>query len=236
MLVDNLIKVKEKLAEACVQAGREPDAVTLIAVSKTKPIADIRTLYEAGHRDFGENYVQELREKKEALPDDIRWHMIGHLQRNKVKYIAPYIACIHSVDSAALARTIDKEAAKCGRVIPVLIEVNAGGEESKFGVSPEELPALLAEIEDLANIRIDGLMTSAPLTDDSDLLHSVFRTMRELNLDMTSKNYNNYKGYTLSMGMSNDYLIAAAEGATCVRVGTEIFGRRVYPDITEKQI
>ena len=234
MLTENLLKVKERLADACQKAGRDPGSVTLIAVSKTKPAEDIRTLYEAGHRDFGENYVQELREKYETLPKDIRWHMIGHLQRNKVKYIAPYIACIHSVDSAALAETIDKEAKKCGRIIPVLIEVNMGGEESKFGVSPEELPALLSQIEGLPNIRIDGLMTSAPLTDDADLLHFLFASMRKLDLDMTSKNYNNYKGYTLSMGMSNDYLIAAAEGATCVRVGTEIFGRRNYTQNTEK--
>ena len=228
MINDNLEHVKERVKAACMRSGRNPDDVTILAVSKTKPAEDIMALYEAGQRDFGENYVQELREKHERLPSDIRWHMIGHLQRNKVKYIADFIEMIHSVDSAALALTIEKEAAKHDRVIPVLIEVNVAGEESKYGVTPDEVPELARVIGDLPHVSLRGLMTSAPLVQDPEEDRAVFRKLAQLGVDMNLENDNNVKVDVLSMGMSNDFEVAVEEGSTCVRVGTVIFGARVY--------
>lgn len=228
-LNENLRKVKERVAEAAKRAGRNPEDVTVLAVSKTKPESDIMDLYEAGQRDFGENYIQELREKADHLPKDIRWHMIGHLQRNKVKYIAGYIAMIHSVDTAELAETIEKEAAKHDRVIPVLIEVNVAGEESKFGVSLREAPALAAFIDNLPHLALRGFMTSAPLVDDPEKDRPVFRALRQLSVDTDLKKLNNSVIDTLSMGMSNDFEVAVEEGSTIVRVGTDIFGKRNYP-------
>ncbi len=228
MLKDNLRKVEETIAESCRKAGRDPKEVTLVAVSKTKPMEAIRELYDAGHRDFGENYVQELREKAEALPEDIRWHMIGHLQRNKVKYIAGYVYMIHSVDSLALAETINKEAAKHGRVIPILIEVNVAGEDTKFGVSPDEAADLAEKIRQLPNVSVQGFMTSAPLVDDPEEDRVYFRKLAHLSVDSSLKNNDNSKVSVLSMGMSNDYPVAIEEGATIVRVGTSIFGHRDY--------
>lgn len=228
MLEENLKKVQEVIVESCRKAGRDPGEVTLIAVSKTKPKEAIMDLYEAGHRDFGENYVQELREKAEELPKDIRWHMIGHLQRNKVKYIAGYIDMIHSVDSLALAETISKEAAKHDRVIPILLEVNVAGEDTKFGITPEEVPALAEAISHLPNVVLRGFMTSAPFVEDPEEDRIYFRKLAHLSVDSNLKNIDNKKVDVLSMGMSNDYPIAVEEGATMVRVGTSIFGARDY--------
>ena len=228
MLRANLDHVKELVNEACVRSGRNASEVTIVAVSKTKPEEAIMELYDAGHRDFGENYIQELRKKHDDLPKDIRWHMLGHLQRNKVKYIAEYIYVRHSVDSYALAETIDKEAAKHGRIIPILIEVNVGGEESKFGVSPEEAPGLVEQISHLPNIRIEGLMTSAPFVEDPEDDRACFANLRDLSVDIDSKKIDNVKVNALSMGMSNDYIVAVEEGSTMVRVGTSIFGARDY--------
>ena len=227
MIKKRLEEVTQRIHTAEERSHRVGE-VTLIAVSKTKPASMIMEAYEAGQRDFGENYVQELREKAEALPKDIRWHMIGHLQRNKVKYIAPYIALIHAVDSLALAETIDKEAKKADRIIPILLEVNAGEEESKFGFSVNDTMVAVEQMQDLHNIRIDGLMTSAPFVSDMEILRPIFQTIRKLDLDIKAKNYNNYKGSTLSMGMSNDYQTAIEEGSTMVRIGTDIFGARQY--------
>ena len=220
--------VRKLVDEACERSGRDASEVTIVAVSKTKPEEAIMELYEAGHRDFGENYIQELRKKHDDLPKDIRWHMIGHLQRNKVKYIAEYIHLIHSVDSYALAETIDKEAAKHNRIIPILIEVNVGGEESKFGVTPEETTALVEQISHLPNIRIEGLMTSAPYVEDPEEDRECFANLRDLSVDIDSKKIDNVKVNVLSMGMSNDYIVAVEEGSTMVRVGTSIFGARDY--------
>ncbi len=225
-LSDNLAAVRKRIGDACRRAGRDPEEVVLVAVSKTKPEEDILELYEAGHRVFGENYVQELREKHEHLPGDIEWHMIGHLQRNKVKYIAPFISMIHSVDTPELARTIEKEAAKNGRVIPVLVEVNVGGEESKFGVTLQEAPRLAALIGTLPHLDFRGFMTSAPPAEDPEEVRPVFRKLRELSVDMNLKNNNNKKADVLSMGMSGDFETAVEEGSTCVRIGTSIFGER----------
>ena len=223
----NLEQVKERTKSACLRAGRPADAVTILAVSKTKPESDIMALYNAGQRDFGENYIQELRSKAEHLPKDIRWHMIGHLQRNKVKYIAGYVYMIHSVDTEALARTIEKEAAKHDRVIPVLIEVNVAGEESKFGVSLEEAPQLAAFISTLPHLSLRGFMTSAPFV-TKFLLFSLVLLISIGTIaatDNTTEISINDK-----MGMSNDFEVAVEEGSTIVRVGTDIFGKREYPD------
>ena len=228
MLKENLENVKKLVEEACLRTGRNTSDVTIVAVSKTKPEEDIMELYRAGQRDFGENYIQELRKKHDDLPKDIRWHMIGHLQRNKVKYIAEYIHLIHSVDSYALAETINREAAKHNRVIPVLIEVNVGGEESKFGVSPEEAADLVSEISRLPNVHIEGLMTSAPFYEDPEEDRECFAKLRDLSVDIESKRIDNVKVNALSMGMSNDYIVAVEEGSTMVRVGTSIFGARDY--------
>ena len=228
MLKANLDHVRKLVDEACERSGRDASEVTIVAVSKTKPEEAIMELYEAGHRDFGENYIQELRKKHDDLPKDIRWHMIGHLQRNKVKYIAEYIHLIHSVDSYALAETIDKEAAKHNRIIPILIEVNVGGEESKFGVTPEETTVLVEQISHLPNIRIEGLMTSAPYVEDPEEDRACFANLRDLSVDIDSKKIDNVKVNALSMGMSNDYIVAVEEGSTMVRVGTALFGRRNY--------
>ena len=229
MLVDNLREVKEKIAEACRRSGRSAEDITLCAVSKTKPEEDILTLYNAGQRDFGENYIQELRQKHDDLPKDIRWHMIGHLQRNKVKYIAEYVSMIHSVDSIELARTIEKEAAKHGRIIPILIEVNIAGEDTKFGVSADEAEALIREISLLPHVQVRGLMTSAPFVEDPEEDRIHFRNLAHLSVDIANKNIDNVTVDVLSMGMSNDYEVALEEGSTIVRVGTSIFGKRDYP-------
>ena len=226
MILENYTKVRNHIDEECKKSGRDPQDVLLLPVSKTKPVSMIRELYDAGVRDFGENYVQELREKHEELPADIRWHMIGHLQRNKVKYIAPFVHMIHSVDSIALAETIDKEAKKCGRVIPVLIEVNAGGEESKFGLTVQDTPALCEALFAFENIDVRGFMTSAPFVSDPEEIRFVFRDLYKLSLDTAFKNHNNAFRPVLSMGMSNDYGVAIEEGSTIVRVGTDIFGAR----------
>ena len=220
--------VRKSVDDVCRDCGRDPESVLLLPVSKTKPEEMILELYQAGIRDFGENYVQELRAKEESLPKDIRWHMIGHLQRNKVKYIAPFVYLIHSVDSVPLAATIEKEAAKCGRVIPILLEVNIGEEESKFGFSPETLRESLPDILALPHVSVKGLMTSAPICEDQEAVRWVFREMRKLSLDTLPENPNNNMEPVLSMGMSGDYRAAIGEGASIVRIGTDIFGARDY--------
>ncbi len=229
MLQDNLREVQKKIKEACSRSGRSAADVTLCAVSKTKPEEDILTLYDAGQRDFGENYIQELRKKHDDLPKDIRWHMIGHLQRNKVKYIAEYIYMIHSVDSLELAQTIEKEAAKHDRIIPILIEVNIAGEDTKFGVSADEAEELIREISLLPHVQVRGLMTSAPFVEDPEEDRIHFRNLTHLSVDIANKNIDNVTVDVLSMGMSNDYEVALEEGSTIVRVGTSIFGKRDYP-------
>jgi pyridoxal phosphate enzyme (YggS family) len=231
MLLENYRAVRKNIDEACARASRDPGDVTLIAVSKTKPEENIEELYRAGVRDFGENYIQELRQKHDDLPKDIRWHMIGHLQRNKVKYIAEYVTMIHAVDSYELAQTIEKEAVKHNRRIPILIEVNVAGEDTKFGVSCEEAPALVKKISaSLPHVLVSGLMTSAPFVENPEDNRPVFRKLRELSVDINNENTDNENVdmETLSMGMTNDYVVAVEEGATLVRVGTAIFGARDY--------
>lgn len=229
MLEENLEEVEEKIAKACEHAGRAREEVTLIAVSKTKPIEMLQEIYDEGIRDFGENKVQELTEKYEVMPKDMKWHMIGHLQRNKVKYIVDKVTLIHSVDSLRLAETISREAEKKGVTVPILIEVNIAGEETKFGLSSkEEVISLTEQIAALPNLSVKGLMTVAPPVKDPEENRPFFREIRQLSVDITNKNIDNVSMEILSMGMTNDYTVAIEEGATMVRVGTGIFGARDY--------
>lgn len=231
MLQDNLIQVEQNIEEACRRAGRDRSEVTLIAVSKTKPVETLQEAYDLGVRVFGENKVQEMADKYEVLPKDIRWHLIGHLQRNKVKYIIDKAVLIHSVDSLRLAQTIEKEAKKHNLTAHILIEVNVAREESKFGIFPEDLEALVDEIAKLPHIQVDGLMTIAPFVSDPEENRPVFRELRKLSVDISAKKVDNVNMSVLSMGMTNDYQVAIEEGATMVRVGTGIFGARNYAQV-----
>ena len=228
MLKDRLEEVEERIQEACRRAGRDRSDVTLIAVSKTKPAEVLKEAYDLGIRVFGENKVQELTEKYEVLPKDIRWHMIGHLQTNKVKYIADKVELIHSVDSLKLAETIEKEAAKRNRTIDILVEVNVAEEESKFGLKVEEVIPFIEKVAGFSHINVRGLMTIAPFVENPEKNRSVFADLRKLSVDITEKNIDNVNVSILSMGMTNDYEVAIEEGATMVRVGTGIFGARNY--------
>lgn len=231
MLQDNLIQVEQNIEEACRRAGRDRSEVTLIAVSKTKPVETLQEAYDLGVRVFGENKVQEMADKYEVLPKDIRWHLIGHLQRNKVKYIIDKAVLIHSVDSLRLAQTIEKEAEKHNLTAHILIEVNVAREESKFGIFPEDLEALVDEIAKFPHIQVDGLMTIAPFVPDPEENRPVFRELRKLSVDISAKKVDNVNMSVLSMGMTNDYQVAIEEGATMVRVGTGIFGARNYAQV-----
>lgn len=229
MIKDNIKYVEENIASACEKVDREVSQVQLICVSKTKPVEMLFEAYEAGARDFGENKVQELTEKYEVMPKDIRWHMIGHLQRNKVKYIVDKVHLIHSVDSLRLAEEISKEALKKNVEVNILIEVNVAGEESKFGAgSKEDTIALVKNIAKLPGIHIKGLMTVAPYVEDAEENRVYFAALRQLAVDIKSENIDNVSVEILSMGMTGDYLVAVEEGATHVRVGTGIFGERDY--------
>ena len=228
MIKENLNRVQENIRNACARAGRKEDEVTLIAVSKTKPVSMLEEAYALGVRDFGENKVQELVDKAGQLPEDIRWHMIGHLQRNKVKYIIDKVYLIHSVDSLRLAEEISKEAVKHGVTANILIEVNVAGEESKFGVSPEDTPGLIEEISRLPAIQVRGLMTIAPFVEKAEDNRIIFNALLKLYVDISRKNIDNVHMDFLSMGMTGDYEVAVEEVATFVRVGTGIFGERSY--------
>ncbi|MGN0480382.1 MAG: YggS family pyridoxal phosphate-dependent enzyme [Lachnospiraceae bacterium] len=227
MLIDNYSDVLKNIKAACIRSGRKPDEVTLIPVSKTKPVSDLMELYNSGIKIFGENYVQELVEKTDSMPQDIQWHMIGHLQRNKVKYVVPRVRMIHSVDSLRLAEEIDKECKKLGRVMDILVEVNCE-EESKFGFSFDEVADFVLEVSRMTNLHVCGLMTSAPYVTNPEDNRKFFRKIKQLAVDITDKNIDNVSMDVLSMGMTNDYVVAVEEGATCVRVGTAIFGARDY--------
>lgn len=231
MIKENLEEVEACITKACERSGRKRSEVTLISVSKTKPVEMLQEAYDAGSRDFGENKPQEIKEKYPQLPTDIRWHMIGHLQRNKIKYIIDKVCMIHSVDSIRLAEAIDEEAKKHGIVMPVLIEVNVAEEESKFGVHLDEAESLIRQISELSNIQVQGLMTIAPFTENAEDNRIYFRKLRNLYVDIKDKNIDNVNMCNLSMGMTGDYEVAVEEGATMVRVGTGIFGARSYSQI-----
>lgn len=224
----NLEVIEENICNACKKAGRSRDEVTLIAVSKTKPVEDLQAVYDLNIRDFGENKVQELRDKIEVMPNDMKWHMIGHLQRNKVKYIIGKVELIHSVDSLRLAEEISKQAKKNNVNADILIEVNIGDEESKFGISTDEVIELVKDIAKLENISIKGLMCVAPYVVDSEENRPLFHKIKDLSVDIMSENIDNVSMSILSMGMSNDYQVAIEEGATMVRIGSNLFGKRDY--------
>ena len=228
MLKDNLQEVEERIQAACRRAGRDRSEVTLVAVSKTKPVETLQEAYDLGVRVFGENKVQEIREKYEALPKDIEWHMIGHLQTNKVKYIVDKVRLIHSVDSLRLAEMIEKEAEKQDRIVDILLEVNVAEEESKFGLRTDEVLPLAEKITELSHIRLRGLMTIAPFVENPEKNRVIFANLHKLYVDIKEKNIDNGTVSILSMGMTNDYEVAIEEGATMVRVGTGIFGARDY--------
>lgn len=228
MLKENLAEVQSRVEQACKRAGRDVAEVTLIAVSKTKPITDLQEIYNAGVRDFGENKVQEMCDKMEKMPKDINWHMIGHLQRNKVKYIVGNVALIHSVDSYRLAEEINIQAKKKGIVVPILVEVNIADETTKFGVSKEDAMELVRQIASLDALSIKGLMTIAPYVVDPEENRAYFRKIKELSVDIDNQNIDNVSMDILSMGMTGDFEVAIEEGATMVRVGTGIFGKRDY--------
>ena len=231
-LTENLREIKNSL----------PEEVILVAVSKTKPAEDIQALYNAGHRDFGENKVQELAGKYKILPKDIHWHLIGHLQKNKVKYIAPFVHLIHSVDSEDLLKEINKQAQKYNRVIPCLLQIHIAEEETKFGMDEEEAKRILGIYQsEFQNVEIVGLMGMATFTDDENQIRKEFKTLKYLfekfktchpeqfdRLTVTLVERQNSKLTTLSMGMSGDYKIAVEEGSNMVRVGSLIFGERNY--------
>ena len=228
MLRDNLRIVEERISKACERVGRKREEVTLIAVSKTKPISMLTSIYDEGIRHFGENKVQELTDKYEKLPSDIEWHMIGHLQRNKVKYLIDKVSMIHSVDSLRLAEMIEQESAKKGVVTNILLEVNVAEEESKFGFKTEEIFEAIEEISRFPHVRVCGLMTIAPFVSDPEENRPIFAKMKKLSVDIKAKNIDNINVDILSMGMTGDFEVAIEEGATMVRVGTAIFGKREY--------
>ncbi|CUS82939.1 hypothetical protein JGI16_10526 [Candidatus Kryptonium thompsonii] len=226
MVSENILKIKQKIWEVCQKVGRNPDEITIVAVTKTVPVEKIKEAINAGIYDIGENRVQELLEKRNSL-ENVRWHFVGHLQTNKVKYIVDFIHLIHSVDSLKLALEIDKRAEKINRHIDVLIEVNTSGEKTKYGVKPEETIEIVKQIsENCKFVHIKGLMTLAAYSPDPENARPMFKMLKNLSDEIAKLNLKNVEMRHLSMGMSNDYWIAIEEGATIVRIGTAIFGPR----------
>ena len=226
MVQEQLNEVRQKIVQACERAGRNPSEVKLIAVSKTKPVSMIEEAIACGQTVFGENKVQELCDKIPQLPANLEWHLIGHLQRNKVKYIVDKVALIHSVDTVRLAKQISQEVIKAGVTVQILLEVNVAREESKFGFMEEEVEEAVREIAAFPNIQIVGLMTIAPFVADPEENRIYFKKLHQLCVDINKKNIDNIRMSELSMGMTGDYEVAIEEGATMVRVGTGIFGTR----------
>ncbi|MCI6018179.1 MAG: YggS family pyridoxal phosphate-dependent enzyme [Clostridiales bacterium] len=228
MIKENIAKVQENIKNACIKSGRDVSEVTLIAVSKTKPIEAIYEAMACGMKDFGENKVQEMCDKIETINEPLNWHLIGHLQTNKVKYIIGRTCLIHSVDSLHLAEKIQDEAAKKNVHADILVQVNVANETTKFGLSTDETIDMIEQIAKLPNVHIQGLMTIAPFVDDPEDNRQIFREMKQLSVDIKGKNIDNVDMNILSMGMTGDYEVAIEEGATMVRVGTGIFGERNY--------
>lgn len=226
MIKEHLDEVRARVREACIRAGRDPQEVTLIAVSKTKPVELVREAYDAGARDFGENKVQEILQKKPEMPADARWHMIGHLQRNKVHQVIDKAVLIHAVDSLRLAEQIEAEAAKRDLDVDILLEVNVAKEESKFGFFLEDTEEAIRKISVLPHVHIRGLMTIAPFVENPEENRGIFQKLYQFSVDIDAKNIDNVTMGVLSMGMSGDFEVAIEEGATMVRVGTSIFGAR----------
>ena len=228
MIKENIAKVQENIKNACIKSSRDVSEVTLIAVSKTKPIEAIYEAMACGMKDFGENKVQEMCDKIETINEPLNWHLIGHLQTNKVKYIIGRTCLIHSVDSLHLAEKIQDEAAKKNVHADILVQVNVANETTKFGLSTDETIDMIEQIAKLPNVHIQGLMTIAPFVDDPEDNRQIFREMKQLSVDIKGKNIDNVDMNILSMGMTGDYEVAIEEGATMVRVGTGIFGERNY--------
>ena len=223
---EHLQEIRIQMEESCRKAGRDPKEVTLIAVSKTKPVDMLQEAYQAGARQFGENKVQELLGKIPQMPQDVDWHLIGHLQTNKVKGVIGKTSLIHSVDSVTLAGELEQESAKQGLATDILLEVNVAREESKFGFFLEDTEKALRTISLFPHVRVCGLMTIAPFVADAEENRPVFRKLYEFYVDMKSKNIDNVNMAVLSMGMTGDFRVAIEEGATMIRVGTGIFGLR----------
>jgi pyridoxal phosphate enzyme (YggS family) len=231
MISERINEIRQRIALACRRAGRSASDVTLVAVAKTFPVGAVREALRAGAADIGENYVQELLDKKADLAgEDVRWHFIGHLQSNKVKYIADWIQMIHAVDSESLVREIDRRAALAHRTVPCLVEVNTTGEESKFGVAPDRALALVRTLAPYEHVTIAGLMTIGPFLPDPEGSRPMFRRLRTLQEEIASVGQSNVTMRHLSMGMTGDFEVAIEEGATLLRIGTAIFGKRTKPD------
>ena len=228
MIQQQLEEVRKNIVESAYKANRKPEDITLIAVSKTHPVSAIKEAMEAGCRDFGENHVQELCGKMEAIPDKVNWHLIGHLQTNKVKYIIGKTALIHSLDRMSLAEEIEKQSAKHEIVTKVLLEVNVANEASKHGFKVEEVMEAAQKISQMKHIQVEGLMTVAPFVENPEENRTIFRKLSGLSVDIQKQKFDNISTNILSMGMSNDYKVAIEEGATMVRVGSAIFGNRDY--------
>lgn len=227
MICDNLKNIEKRISVACERVGRNRNDVKLIAVSKTKPIEDIKEAVSCGITDLGENKVQELKDKMEVL-EQLRWHMIGHLQTNKVKYIVGKVALIHSLDSIRLAEAIEREAAKKNILVDALVQVNIANEDTKFGILPEDTELFIKNLAQYTHINVKGLMTVAPYTSNPETNRPYFKKLKKIMVDLNSKNVDNGNMNVLSMGMTGDFEVAIEEGATHVRVGTGIFGRRNY--------
>ena len=227
---ENIDEVRKRIENSAKKVGRNPDDILLLAVSKTIDVPKIKEAVACGLNSLGENRVQEIMEKYEPMGDGISWHLIGHLQTNKVKYIIDKVCLIHSVESIKLATEIDKKAEKSGVIMDILVEVNMAGEESKFGIAPSECESFIRELSKFKNIRVKGLMTVAPFTENPEDNRIYFRKLKEMLVDINSKNIDNINMCELSMGMTGDYEVAIEEGATIVRVGTGIFGERFYPN------
>ncbi|MDF2986578.1 MAG: alanine racemase domain protein [Eubacterium sp.] len=225
---NNLDNIFDKVRAAAEKSGRTAEDIKVIAVTKTVEVDRIKNVYEYGLRDMGENRVQELTDKYDKLPEDCKWHLIGHLQTNKVKYIIDKVAMIHSVDSVELAKEINLRAEKHGRIIDILLQVNVSGEETKFGISPDEVYDFIGKISQMKNLCLKGLMTIAPFTHDPQEIRPVFKNLYNIYIDIKHKRIDNVNMDYLSMGMSNDFEVAIEEGANVVRIGTSIFGKREY--------
>lgn len=227
---ENITEVKRRVEEAAKKAGRNPEDVLILAVSKTIDVPRIKEAVQCGLNSLGENRVQEIMDKYEPMGEGINWHLIGHLQTNKVKYIIDKVCLIHSVESLKLAEEINKKAEKAGIIMDILVEVNISDEESKFGIKPEDCESFIRELSKMKNINVKGLMTVAPFTENPEENRVYFKGLKDLLVDINNKKIDNINMSELSMGMTGDFEVAVEEGATIVRVGTGIFGERFYPN------
>lgn len=230
IIKENIEQINKKIEASAEKSGRKREDITFVVVSKTIDVPRIKEAVETGENNLGENKVQEIMDKYEPMGEGIKWHLIGHLQTNKVKYIIDKVELIHSVDSIKLAEEISKRAVQHGLVAKILLEINIANEESKFGINPKDAERIVLEISNLSNIMIKGLMTVAPFVENAEENRVYFKQMKQLLVDINSKKIDNVYMDVLSMGMTGDYEVAIEEGATMVRVGTGVFGARIYPN------